>query len=599
MPLICNGDNEELLEIDDSAVEFQRKKRSLSTEETFRGFEKVPLVLCQRIDITPYINKHQHPKAPDLKDNMRQVENSNKCDMSKIFTDCSVVLVREDLSRLKEMLSQQNENIKCRICDKGYPSERKLNNHLENKHMTVKTPKRVSFSEHIIVHEVEEYHRCRKCPKIFKDYNTLKVHMRQNHKKRKCYICHYCNKDFVDRTFFKVHIKLHCDACGLLLPNKKLYLEHREKVCRVVKKYECKTCVKHFFRFMDLKDHSYEHLGTFFICDVCKQLFHNKCEVAHHIMYSHSKERPTSSYTEASGSFTCFFCNTSFNTLEGIEKHVGELPDLQNTATTYYNDYHFCDQCSRKFDVESDMLQHKWSHFLKSTDNSQTQEDNDLITDNSTRLKTTYKLGEEIPVSLQPKLVLERIELPKRAKMKKLPSRPESFIGVTNASIGTLKKPIIDPVTKKTILSKHKCEKCGKYLSSNYCLTRHMREVHGIGKVTYDEDLQCYLCEEVFFWPSLLHNHRCIRSKIPEMPFDDARPEIHFDNYEESLHNDNEDFMNMDYEMASPIVQLTEYENLNIVVNNGNGRLDVIDNEKNQMNRLGFKVVMQEVPIEF
>lgn len=83
------------------------------------------------------------------------------------------------------------------------------------------------------------------------------------------------------------------------------------------------------------------------------------------------------------------------------------------------------------------------------------------------------------------------------------------------------------------------------------------------------------------------------------MPFDDARPEIHFDNYEESLHNDNEDFMNMDYEMASPIVQLTEYENLNIVVNNGNGRLDVIDNEKNQMNRLGFKVVMQEVPIEF
>ncbi|CAH2083618.1 unnamed protein product [Euphydryas editha] len=625
-----DGDLRNSFEVDDSQSKFfeaQNMDDDIAlSKEVFRGFEKVPIVLCQRIDITPYLQKTNDSLTPNVNININETSNMS---INELLRNCSVVLVRDDLDKLKQM-EKNNSPIngiscfKCEICNKAYSNEKKLQNHQENKHIVYKSqdklPKRVSFSDHIVVHEVKEYHRCRKCPKIFEDYNTLKIHMKQKHKKRKCYICFYCSRDFVDRTFFKVHIKLHCDSCGLLLANKKKYTEHRRYVCRIIKKYECKTCDLSFFNYMDLKDHSYDHLGTFFICDICKDQFESKCAVAHHIKFLHSKKRPDVLYSKQAlgidNVYVCNFCDESSIDVDIIEKHVSTLPDLQNRAMTGYKDYYFCDQCLKKFNTETDMLQHKWTHFLKTSDNSES---------NKNILKTTYDVNEKLPEFLQPKLILEKVKIPEDPH-KQLRKLLESDIVykhledipferlIDNNHLKIPKKAVVDPISKKTIISKYQCAKCLKYLSSNYCLTRHMHAVHGIVKDTVHNKLRCDICDEVFVLPSLLQNHNCIRLMRPEKPYDDARPEIHFNNSIEIDENNlnsmditDDDYMNEDFEIPAPIVQLTEYEDLNIIVNGGNGQLNIINNKTYPLtnektcpvNNLNHRVVMQEVPIEF
>ncbi|XP_053622467.1 zinc finger protein 808-like isoform X3 [Plodia interpunctella] len=326
--------------------------------EIFRGFEKKPVVVVPRYDITPFLNKSRKTiNTRNLRTNNTVVQAKNVASLIKFVKDCSVRVASHDLRKLQGSLSIQSPrsdisesnadeemgHLRCKICEKVYSSEKKLQNHQQNKHMIVYRPekkpqKKVSFSDHVIIHEVKEYHKCRKCPRIFEDYKSLKSHMKEFHKKRKCYICNYCNKKFVDRMFFKVHIRLHCDVCGVLLKNKSKFQEHRRSVCRVLKMHLCKTCNCSFFRFMDLKDHSYEHLSTFFICDICKDQFATKCAVAHHISFLHCKRRPTLMYDMRNlGSerlYLCNFCDESSVDRDLIEAHVQALPDLSNRAMT-------------------------------------------------------------------------------------------------------------------------------------------------------------------------------------------------------------------------------------------------------------------------
>lgn len=88
------------------------------------------------------------------------------------------------------------------------------------------------------------------------------------------------------------------------------------------------------------------------------------------------------------------------------------------------------------------------------------------------------------------------------------------------------------------------------------------------------------------------------------MPFEDARPEIYFDNLQEFTENGfddlmidtNDDYINsVDFEIPAPVVELHEnYVSDNFVSSTVNN-----DMEESFMAPIGYKVVMQEVPIEF
>ncbi|XP_013196618.2 uncharacterized protein LOC106139675 isoform X2 [Amyelois transitella] len=203
------------------------------------------------------------------------------------------------------------------------------------------------------------------------------------------------------------------------------------------------------------------------------------------------------------------------------------------------------------------------------------------------KVKTKFKVGEKIPDYMLPSVVVEKIIVGGKDLEDTI-----DFVDVNSFDVhnGMIKKAVVDPRSKKTIVSRHQCETCHKFYSSRYCLNRHIETQHG----DY-ENLRCKVCEETFVWPSLLKTHKCIRSFIPEMPFEDARPEIHFDNLNELTQNsidnfnivDSDDYMNsVDFEIPAPIVSLNE------------GDEQFIPND-NTLQNIGYKVVMQEVPIEF
>lgn len=89
------------------------------------------------------------------------------------------------------------------------------------------------------------------------------------------------------------------------------------------------------------------------------------------------------------------------------------------------------------------------------------------------------------------------------------------------------------------------------------------------------------------------------------MPFDDARPEIHFDNLHETGLDDfnitdNDDYMStIDFEIPAPIVELIEGDTFLSFNPNQMGMNQVIQEKNCQLQSLGYKLVMQEVPIEF
>ncbi|XP_023952877.2 zinc finger protein 208 [Bicyclus anynana] len=600
-----------------------RHYRVANMEEVLRDFQKDPIVLCERYDITPYLTKQPYLRKPTFVA-IDQVANFSKL--------CSVKLARENLQLLQDITRNRlnNTNLTCNICQKEYTSERKLLNHQENKHMLCYKPenkirKKVSFSDEIIVHELKEYHSCRKCPKIYEDYESLKSHMKDFHKKRKCYVCFYCSKDFVDRMFFKLHIKLHCDSCGALFPNKKEYNDHRRFICKKIKKYVCKTCQIIVFHFLDLKDHSYEHLGTFYICDICKDRFDDKCALSHHIKFLHSKRRPKSLYTTQTTEdeiiYRCNFCELSTQKLVLMVKHVSTFPEYDKCAMTGYRDFYFCDQCFEKFSTETDMLQHKWSHFLvnnpqKSPDSPKpitvfnmeasnlmrnttftettevAQIQNSKITENTTEVaqvapKRFYNLNEELPEFLrrQPRVVVER--LPFHGKNAEVSGNLNDVTNLLTNDLETLNNETKKKRHTKTLISKYQCKLCLKYLSTNSTLKRHMLTLHGqtsednFSSLHYypqyqnPDNLRCHVCEEDFALPSLLQTHNCFRANtfMSQIQLTDAKSTNRYD------HNmglddiicidDDDDYMNnVDFDIPAPIVELTEYENVNLVINN-------------------------------
>ncbi|KOB71325.1 putative specifically Rac-associated protein [Operophtera brumata] len=585
------------------------QEKKFPPDPVFHGLVQIPYVYVSRYDIKPYLNGAARTSKQTLNGKLKKAKSkiNESVHQNRLSQKCIVRLTQEDLVKLKAtrlpacLPSKSCESVrkepldsdtdesectdsmsnKCKICNKSYNSDKKLLTHQRKKHIIYtnsKPIKRVSFSDHVIIHEVREYHKCRKCPKIFEDYQSLKLHTKQQHKKRKCYICNYCKKNFAERMIFKVHIKLHCDVCGKLFPSKAKCIEHKRNVCRVIKLHECKICSKSFYSIMDLKDHGYEHGDACLVCDVCKDQFECKCVIAHHISYLHSKKRPRSLYSmRKMGNerlYLCNFCDQSSVERDIVETHVESLPDLKNRAMTGYKDYYFCDVCMKKFPTEQEMLQHKWTHFLKVTDSSHTPP---TITQTPAQINITYNVNDELPLHFQPKIVIEKLNL-EEGSMK-----PLEFITIEidgSLQPQNIQKAIVDPKSKRTLISKHQCE--------HFDL----------------ENLRCRVCEETFVWPSLLKHHKCIRLYHNELPFEDARPEIHFDNIHESGFDDlniaeSEDYMNtIDFEIPAPIVELTEGDTFLSLDSNKPRPVNQVIYDKNcQLQSLGYKLVMQEMSV--
>ena len=83
-------------------------------------------------------------------------------------TNDEVLQEEEEDQPLQKKLSVVSKTYQCDMCDKICKNERALDKHLENKHSSTTTSKKVSS---------EECHKCQKCDKIFTNGKKLMDHI--------------------------------------------------------------------------------------------------------------------------------------------------------------------------------------------------------------------------------------------------------------------------------------------------------------------------------------------------------------------------------------------------------------------------------------
>ncbi|CAK1553166.1 unnamed protein product [Leptosia nina] len=319
---------------------------------------------------------------------------------------------------------------------------------------------------------------------------------------------------------------------------------------------------------------SNENLENKFKCNICAKTYCNEKKLLNHQENKHlivykpvSKPQKRVSFSDqvivhaAAEYHACRKCIKVFKSYTDLKAHARKTHKKQCDKINSLREF-ACESCEEKFNDENDMLQHKQIHFYDINDNKKGQEPK--------LTPKTYKISDPLPDEFKPLVVLQRLSVCKKTLKQSLAHIKQTY------SHGK-PKAIIDTKAKKTLLSQFQCMHCRKYFSSKSSMFRHIDTLHN------PDPYHCNACEEVFSSRSLLYSHRCIRgANIPEPFFDDARPEI-------LLNDPGVDDDSVFFEIPAPIVELKEFDNYKVVVNDG------VAKDPLPM----YEIVMEEVPIEF
>ena len=227
--------------------------------------------------------------------------------------------------------SEEDNIFKCIDCGVRYSSPTDLGRHRISLHAAVKNPyvchiclynckTAGHLKPHIIRHIGTEEHKCSKCPKVYKSYMSLRLHMRRKHK----------------ITLRKVHnlplgdpsetIIIKCKKCGVGFESQGNFLEHSRT------------------------EHGYE----LFPCEICQKTFFKKYLLNAHIK-SHAKPK-----------VKCRLCNKRFHTAEGRCKHVKQAhqengAELRRSFSNLANqdpETFQCTECPLAFETETELAAH-------------------------------------------------------------------------------------------------------------------------------------------------------------------------------------------------------------------------------------------------
>lgn len=141
--------------------------------------------------------------------------------------------------------------------------------------------KRSTFEVHNKKHVSGET-TCKECFKEFEDYNRLKVHLWNNHKKDPQLECTICHK-FFNR---KLHLAKHLES------HQRKELKQAIKLKGLAKSIQCTQCPRYFKNNKTLDLHvqkSHDNIPNFeYICDYCARSFQRKLGLLRHIRIHYS-----------------------------------------------------------------------------------------------------------------------------------------------------------------------------------------------------------------------------------------------------------------------------------------------------------------------
>ncbi|XP_031626972.1 zinc finger protein 91-like [Contarinia nasturtii] len=168
--------------------------------------------------------------------------------------------------------------------------------------------------------------RCDICSAVLSSKQSIRDHMRQNHKKaqrgKKSYQCPECDKWFRVKCSLTIHLRTHTNE----------------------RPYKCEICAKSFKTSSAMSNHRVIHTDAKdFQCSNCTFITNTKANLRIHER-THSGVQP----------YTCQHCPMKFRTASNVVKHTRNIHEKQKTNK--------CEKCSRSFFTRESLKKHSIIH---------------------------------------------------------------------------------------------------------------------------------------------------------------------------------------------------------------------------------------------
>lgn len=280
----------------------------------------------------------------------KRLEKENQLIQCEMCCKTELGVTRMKIHMLKVHYILPPEGVTCQHCDKGFMTQKKLNEHLKFEHPNdlqmaqvkcfcqkcqVTFSKAQDLNNHLLFC-LEEGLKTLSCPicldsKIWHSSMALKKHAMEEHRKNIA-ICEICDSTFSSLALFRSHMSY----------------KHKVRPKSVLK---CNHCHQEFSKTLMLNRHKLKAHNDLkvphYTCSYCGKKMVTKQGMERHENVAHIKPNE----------HKCNFCNYKSYDDQNLESHV---------RFVHLNDKRFtCDICSKVFAYKRGLVKHKNKHHPK------------------------------------------------------------------------------------------------------------------------------------------------------------------------------------------------------------------------------------------